>query len=94
MSESSRTPRTQKTQADPLEEYILLAKWEPLDSLNAARNVEFENTPCIEVTGASIREPFFDFATLRKQRRRKTARGYWPSCNVAENKSASAWDGA
>ena len=30
--------------ADPLEEYMLLANWEPLDILNAAPNVEFENT--------------------------------------------------
>lgn len=54
---------------------MLLAKWEPLDILNTARKVEFENTPCIEVAGASIREPSFDFATLRKQRRRNPARG-------------------
>jgi uncharacterized protein (DUF362 family) len=30
--------------ADPVEEYILRANWEPRDILNAARNVEFENT--------------------------------------------------
>ncbi len=30
--------------ADPLEEYMLLANWEPLDILNAGTNVEFENT--------------------------------------------------
>jgi uncharacterized protein (DUF362 family) len=30
--------------ADPLEEYMLLANWEPLDILNAAPSVEFENT--------------------------------------------------
>ena len=30
--------------ADPLEEYMLLANWEPLYLLNAAPNVEFENT--------------------------------------------------
>ena len=30
--------------ADPVEEYILRANWEPRDMLNAAPNVEFENT--------------------------------------------------
>jgi uncharacterized protein (DUF362 family) len=30
--------------ADPVEEYILRANWEPRDILGAARNVEFENT--------------------------------------------------
>jgi uncharacterized protein (DUF362 family) len=30
--------------ADPVEEYILRANWEPRDILSAARNVEFENT--------------------------------------------------
>jgi uncharacterized protein (DUF362 family) len=30
--------------ADPIEEYVLQADWEPLDILNAAPNVEFENT--------------------------------------------------
>lgn len=30
--------------ADPVEEYILRANWEPRDILNAAPNVEFENT--------------------------------------------------
>ncbi len=30
--------------ADPIEEYILQANWEPRDILNAAANVEFENT--------------------------------------------------
>jgi uncharacterized protein (DUF362 family) len=30
--------------ADPVEEYMLRANWEPRDILNAARNVEFENT--------------------------------------------------
>jgi uncharacterized protein (DUF362 family) len=30
--------------ADPVEEYILRANWEPRDLLNAAPNVEFENT--------------------------------------------------
>jgi uncharacterized protein (DUF362 family) len=30
--------------ADPVEEYILRANWEPRDILNAASNVEFENT--------------------------------------------------
>ena len=30
--------------ADPIEEYILQANWEPRDILNAASNVEFENT--------------------------------------------------
>jgi uncharacterized protein (DUF362 family) len=30
--------------ADPVEEYILRANWEPRDMLNAATNVEFENT--------------------------------------------------
>jgi len=30
--------------AAPLEEYMLLANWEPIDILNAAPNVEFENT--------------------------------------------------
>jgi uncharacterized protein (DUF362 family) len=30
--------------ADPIEEYILQANWEPRDILNAAPNVEFENT--------------------------------------------------
>jgi uncharacterized protein (DUF362 family) len=30
--------------ADPVEEYILRANWEPRDILNAAANVEFENT--------------------------------------------------
>ncbi|HXA53127.1 MAG TPA: DUF362 domain-containing protein [Candidatus Acidoferrum sp.] len=30
--------------ADPLEEYMLLANWEPRDILGAAPNVEFENT--------------------------------------------------
>ncbi len=30
--------------ADPLDEYMLLANWEPRDILNAAPNVEFENT--------------------------------------------------
>jgi uncharacterized protein (DUF362 family) len=30
--------------ADPVEEYILQANWEPRDILNAAPNVEFENT--------------------------------------------------
>lgn len=30
--------------ADPVEEYVLRANWEPRDILNAARNVEFENT--------------------------------------------------
>src|SRR4051794_3499517 len=30
--------------ADPVEEYILRANWEPRDILNAAQNVEFENT--------------------------------------------------
>lgn len=30
--------------ADPVEEYILQANWEPRDILNAAANVEFENT--------------------------------------------------
>ena len=30
--------------ADPVEEYILQANWEPRDILNAASNVEFENT--------------------------------------------------
>jgi uncharacterized protein (DUF362 family) len=30
--------------ADPLEEYMLRANWEPRDILNAAPNVEFENT--------------------------------------------------
>ena len=29
---------------DPLEEYMLAANWEPLDILNAASKVEFENT--------------------------------------------------
>jgi uncharacterized protein (DUF362 family) len=30
--------------ADPVEEYLLQANWEPRDILNAAPNVEFENT--------------------------------------------------
>ncbi|MCL4401584.1 MAG: hypothetical protein M1436_02820, partial [Acidobacteria bacterium] len=30
--------------ADPLEEYLLQANWEPRDILNAAPRVEFENT--------------------------------------------------
>ncbi len=30
--------------ADPVEEYILQANWEPRDILSAAQNVEFENT--------------------------------------------------
>ncbi len=30
--------------ADPVEEYVLRANWEPLDILGAAPNVEFENT--------------------------------------------------
>ena len=30
--------------ADPIEEYILQANWEPRDILTAAPNVEFENT--------------------------------------------------
>ncbi|MES1261060.1 MAG: DUF362 domain-containing protein [Acidobacteriota bacterium] len=30
--------------ADPIEEYLLQANWEPLDILNAAPRVEFENT--------------------------------------------------
>lgn len=30
--------------ADPVEEYILRANWEPRDILSAAQNVEFENT--------------------------------------------------
>jgi uncharacterized protein (DUF362 family) len=30
--------------ADPIEEYLLQAGWEPRDILSAARNVEFENT--------------------------------------------------
>ena len=30
--------------ADPVEEYILQANWEPRDILGAAQNVEFENT--------------------------------------------------
>src|SRR5260370_34677213 len=30
--------------ADPVEEYILQANWEPRDILGAAPNVEFENT--------------------------------------------------
>lgn len=30
--------------ADPVEEYVLQANWEPRDILNAAPNVEFENT--------------------------------------------------
>src|ERR671939_246645 len=30
--------------ADPIEEYILQANWEPRDILNAAPRVEFENT--------------------------------------------------
>jgi uncharacterized protein (DUF362 family) len=30
--------------ADPVEEYLLRANWEPRDILNAAANVEFENT--------------------------------------------------
>jgi uncharacterized protein (DUF362 family) len=30
--------------ADPIEEYVLQANWEPRDILSAARNVEFENT--------------------------------------------------
>ena len=32
---------------DPLEEYMLQANWEPRDILNAASNVEFENTNCL-----------------------------------------------
>jgi uncharacterized protein (DUF362 family) len=32
---------------DPMEEYLLQANWEPRDILNAAANVEFENTNCL-----------------------------------------------
>jgi hypothetical protein len=32
---------------DPLEEFMLQANWEPRDILNAASNVEFENTNCL-----------------------------------------------
>ncbi|NWG12868.1 MAG: DUF362 domain-containing protein [Acidobacteria bacterium] len=33
--------------ADPVEEYLLQAGWEPRDILRASRNVEFENTNCL-----------------------------------------------
>lgn len=33
--------------ADPVEEYLLQANWEPRDILSAAANVEFENTNCL-----------------------------------------------
>jgi uncharacterized protein (DUF362 family) len=33
--------------ADPVEEYLLQADWEPRDILSSAPNVEFENTNCL-----------------------------------------------